>query len=176
MATWIIDAAHSEIQFKIRHLLISTVSGSFKKFEGTVQSERDDFTDAKIQFTAETASVDTNNEQRDTHLKSDDFFNAEKFPKIIFTSTEVVKESDDEYILRGNLTIRDVTKLVELDIDYGGTTTDSYGQTKAGFEVTGKIDRQDYGLKWSAVTEAGGVVVSDDVRLIMSIQIVKQQG
>ncbi len=174
MATWTIDPAHSEVQFKIRHLLISTVSGSFKKFEGIIESDRDDFTDAKIQFTAEAESVFTNNEQRDAHLKSDDFFNAEKYPKITFVSTEVVKEGKDEYMIKGNLTMRDVTTPIRLDVDYGGTTVDSYGQTKAGFEITGKVNRQDYGLKWSAVTEAGGIVVSDDVRLIMSIQIVKQ--
>ncbi len=174
MATWTIDPAHSEVQFKIRHLVISTVSGSFKKFEGTIESDTDDFTDAKIQFTAEAESVFTNNEQRDAHLKSDDFFNAEKYPKITFVSTEIIKEGKDEYILKGNLTMRDVTKPISLDVDYGGTTVDSYGQTKAGFEITGKVDRQDYGLKWSVVTEAGGIVVSDDVRLIMSIQIVKQ--
>lgn len=174
MATWTIAPTHSEVQFKIRHLLISTVSGSFKKFEGTVESERDDFSDAKIQFTAEAASVFTNNKKRDARLKSDDFFNAEKYPKITFVSTEVITEGKDEYMLKGNLTMRDVTKPVRLDVDYGGTTVDSYGQTKAGFEITGKIDRQDYGLKWSAITEVGGIVVSDDVRLIMSIQIVKQ--
>ncbi len=174
MATWTIDLAHSEVQFKIRHLVISTVSGSFKKFEGTIESDTDDFTDAKIQFTADAGSVFTNNEQRDAHLKSDDFFNAEKYPKITFVSTEINKEGKDEYMLKGNLTMRDVTKPISLDVDYGGTTVDSYGQTKAGFEITGKVDRQDYGLKWSAVTETGGIVVSDDVRLIMSIQIVKQ--
>ena len=174
MAKWLIDPAHSEVQFKIKHLVISTVSGSFKKFEGTVQSEKDDFSDASVQFSAEAASVDTNNEQRDGHLKSDDFFNAVKYPKITFVSAGVEKKGNDEYILKGNLTMRDVTKPVELKVEYGGTTKDLYGQTKAGFEVTGKINRQDFGLKWSAITEAGGLVVSDDVKLIMSIQIIKQ--
>ncbi|MEO8416303.1 MAG: YceI family protein [Ginsengibacter sp.] len=175
MATWLIDPAHSEVHFKIRHLVISTITGSFKKFEGSVESEKDDFSDAKIQFSAEVASVETNNDQRDGHLKSGDFFDAEKYPKISFVSTGVEKKSGDEYILKGNLTMRDVTNPVELKVEYGGTTQDSYGQTKAGFEITGKVNRQEYGLTWSGVTEAGGIIVSDDVKLVMSIQIVKQQ-
>ncbi|MEP6926384.1 MAG: YceI family protein, partial [Ginsengibacter sp.] len=159
--------------FKIKHLVISTVTGSFKKFEGTVDSEKDDFSDANIQFSAEAASIDTNNEQRDGHLKSADFFNAEKYPKITFVSTEV-KKNGDEYLLKGNLTMLDVTKPVDLKLEYGGTTKDLYGQTKAGFEATGKINRQDFGLKWSAVTEAGGLALSDEVKLIMNIQVAKQ--
>ena len=173
MAKWLIDPAHSEVHFKIKHLVISTVTGSFKKFEGSVEAEKDDFSDAVVQFSADTASIDTNNEQRDGHLKSDDFFNAEKHPKLTFVSTGIEKNGD-EYILKGNLTIRDVTKPVELEVEYGGTTKDSYGQTKAGFDITGKINRQDYGLKWSAITEGGGIVASDTVKLVMSIQVVKQ--
>ena len=176
MATWKIDPAHSEIHFKIRHLVISTITGSFKEFEGLVESEKDDFSDAKIQFSAEAASVETNNEQRDGHLRSDDFFNAEKYPKISFVSTGVEIKSGEEYILKGNLTLRDVTKPIELKVEYGGTTQDPYGQTKAGFEISGKVNRQEYGLKWSGVTEAGGIIVGDDVKLAMSVQIVKQQG
>ena len=173
MATWLIDPAHSEVHFKIKHLVISTITGSFKKFEGSIESEKDDFTDAVIRFSADTASVDTNSEQRDGHLKSDDFFNAEKFPKLTFVSTAIEKD-EDEYTVTGDLTIRDVTKPVVLDVEYGGTTKDLYGQTKAGFDITGKIDRQDYGLKWSALTEGGGLVASDIVRLSMSIQVIKQ--
>lgn len=173
MAKWLIDPAHSEVHFKIKHLVISTVTGSFKKFEGSVESEKDDFSDAVIQFSAETASVDTNSEQRDGHLKSDDFFNTEKYPKLTFVSTGIEK-NEDEYTLKGNLTMRDVTKPVELDVEYGGTTKDLYGQTKAGFEVTGKINRQDFGLKWSAITEGGGLVAGDTVKLVMNIQIIKQ--
>lgn len=174
MATWTIDPVHSEIHFKIKHLLISTVTGSFKKFEGTVDSSKDDFTDAKIKFTADTASIDTGNQQRDGHLQSDDFFNAEKFPKLTFESTGIEKKSDNEYKVIGNLTMRDVTKPVELDVEYGGTANDLYGNTKAGFELTGKINRQDFGLKWSAVTEAGGLAVSNDVKLNLNVQLLKQ--
>ena len=115
MAKWLIDPAHSEVHFKIKHLVISTVTGSFKKFEGSVESEKDDFSDASVQFSVESASIDTNNEQRDAHLKSDDFFNAEKYPKITFVSTGVEKTGDNEYILKGNLTMRDVTKPVDVE-------------------------------------------------------------
>lgn len=174
MATWLIDPTHTEVHFKVRHLVISTITGSFNKFEGSVESDKADFTDAKIHFSADTASVDTNNEQRDGHLKSDDFFNAEKYPKVTFESTSVEKKSGNEYVITGNLTMRDVTKPIELKVEYGGTTKDAYGQTKAGFELTGKLNRQDYGLKWSAVTEAGGIVASDEVKLNISVQIIKQ--
>ncbi len=174
MSKWLVDPAHSEVHFKIKHLVISTVSGSFKKFEGKMESSNNDFTDAKINFTINSSSVDTNNEQRDGHLKADDFFNAEKFPEIKFVSTSIAKKSEDEYLLKGDLTIRDVTKPVELEVEYGGQTKDMYGQQKAGFDATGKIDRQEFGLKWSAVTEAGGLVISNDVKLNMSIQFTKQ--
>ncbi len=174
MSKWLVDPAHSEVHFKIKHLVISTVSGSFKKFEGKMESSNDDFTDAKINFTINSSSVDTNSEQRDGHLKSDDFFNAEKFPEIKFVSTSIAKKSEDEYLLKGDLIIRDVKKPVELEVEYGGQTKDLYGQQKAGFDVTGKIDRQEFGLKWSAVTEVGGLVVSNDVKLNMSIQFTKQ--
>jgi polyisoprenoid-binding protein YceI len=119
-------------------------------------------------------SVTTNNEQRDTHLKSDDFFAAEKFPKLSFVSASISKKSDDKYKLTGDLTIRDVTKTIDLDVEYGGTMTDPWGQVKAGFDVNGKINRKEFGLGWGAVTEAGGVVVSDEVKLHMAVQMIKQ--
>lgn len=174
MATYKIDAAHSEIGFKIKHLVISTVSGSFSKFDATMESTAPDFTDASISFEADVNSVTTNNEQRDGHLKSDDFFNAEQFPKISFKSTSIEKKDDNEYILHGDLTIRDVTKNIALKVEHGGSVIDPWGQSKEGFEITGKISRKEYGLKWNALTEAGGAVVSDDVRLILSAQMVKQ--
>lgn len=174
MSTYKIDPAHSEITFKVKHLMITTVSGNFRQFDATMESSKDDFTDAQISFEADIDSVSTNNEQRDTHLKSDDFFAADKFPKLRFVSTGIVKKSDDEYVLSGNLTIRDVTKPVDLKVEYGGTMTDPWGQVKAGFDITGKINRKEFGLGWGAVTEAGGVVVSDEVKLIASIQMIKQ--
>jgi len=170
---WKIDPTHSEVQFKVKHLVISTVTGSFNAFDGSVESENDDFAGADVRFEADINSITTNNEQRDGHLKSDDFFNAEKFPKLTFESSSFEKTGDDSYKLTGNLTIRDITKEVVLDVVYGGTVVDPYGQTKAGFEVTGTINRKEYGLSWSAVTEAGNLVVADNVKLIMNVQFVQ---
>ncbi len=174
MAKWIIDPTHSEVQFKVKHLVISTVTGSFRKFDGEAEANEDDLSDAKVRFSADINSIDTNQEQRDMHLKSADFFDAQTHPKLSFESTGFIKKSGGDYILKSHLTIRGFTKPVEFDVEYGGGSVDLYGQTKAGFEVTGKINRNDFGLKWSALTEAGGLVVSDDVKLIGSIQFVKQ--
>jgi polyisoprenoid-binding protein YceI len=172
--TWTIDPTHSEILFKIRHLMVSNVTGSFGSFEGKVETEGDDFDGAYVTFSADIDSISTNNEQRDGHLKSDDFFNAEQFPKLSFESTSFKKIDDENYELVGNLTIRDVTKPITLKAEYGGQMGDFYGNTKAGFEISGKINRKEYNLTWDAVTEAGGVVVSDDVRLILNVQVAKQ--
>ena len=174
MATYKIDPAHSEIGFKVKHLMISNVSGSFEKFDATMTAEKDDFTDASISFEADADSVTTNNEQRDTHLKSDDFFNAEKFPKLTFKSSTIKKIDDENYKLTGDLTIREITKKVTLDVVYGGNIVDPWGFTRAGFEITGKINRKEYDLKWHAITETGGFVVSDDVKLHLHIEMVKQ--
>lgn len=174
MATYKIDAAHSEITFKVKHLMITNVTGSFTQFDATMESEAADFSDAKISFEADVNSVSTNNEQRDGHLKSDDFFAAEKFPKLTFVSKSFTKKSDDEYTLTGDLTIRDVTKTVDLTVEFGGNMVDPWGQAKAGFEINGKINRKEFGLGWGAVTEAGGVVVSDEVKLHLAVQMIKQ--
>jgi polyisoprenoid-binding protein YceI len=173
MAKWIVDNMHSEVQFKVKHLVISTVTGTFNKFSAELEAEKEDFTDAKISFSADIDSIDTNNAQRDAHLKSDDFFNAEKFPQMTFKSSSLEK-SNGKYTLKGDLTIRDITKPVVLDVELGGVATDPYGQIKAGFEAVGKINRKEFGLMWSAVTEAGGVVVSDEVKILLNIQFVKQ--
>lgn len=170
---WGIDTTHSEVTFKVKHLVISTVTGKFRSFDASIESDNEDFEDAKITFEAEINSIDTNNEDRDNHLKSDDFFNAEEYPKMTFESTSFKKTGDGEYKLVGDLTIRGNTRTVELDAEYGGTVVDPYGNTKAGFEVTGKINRKEFGLTWSAVTEAGNVVVSDEVKLILNVQFVK---
>ena len=171
---WKIDPAHSEIQFKVRHLMVTNVTGYFKTFDLSVETETDDFnTVKKIEFTADLDSIETNSEQRNGHLKSDDFFNAEKFPQLKFVSNDY-KGSGDEATLNGNLTIRDVTKPIKLNVEYGGSVVDPYGQSKAGFTVTGKISRKEYGLTWNAVTEAGQVVVSDDIKIHCEIQLVKQ--
>jgi len=172
--SWVIDPTHSEIQFKVKHLVISTVTGSFKTFEGTAETEGDDLTTATIHFSADVASIDTNQTQRDEHLRSGDFFDAENYPKLTFTSTSLDKTGEDTYKLNGDLTIKGVTKSVTLDAEYGGAMTDFYGQSKAGFEVTGKISRKEFGLSWSATTEAGGVVVGDEIKLVINIQLIKQ--
>jgi len=173
MATWTIDTAHSEIGFKVKHLVISTASGKFTSFEGTVEAEKDDFTDAKISFSADISSIHTGQEQRDAHLKSADFFDAENFPKLTFTSTSVEKSGDD-YKITGDLTLKGVTKSIVVNAEFGGIEKSLYGQIVAGFEVTTKINRQDYGLTWSAVTEAGGLVVANDVKLIANVELIKQ--
>lgn len=173
--TWSLDPAHSEVQFKIKHLVISTVTGTFKVFGGSVVSNGEDFENSTINFSIDTNSIDTNQADRDGHLKSDDFFDSEKYPIINFSSTAIVKVSETEFKLTGDLTIRDVTKSVTLDAELGGIMVDPYGNTKVGFEVNGKINRKDFGLTWSAVTEAGGVVVSDEVKLHINVQFAKQQ-
>lgn len=174
MATYKIDPMHSEISFKVKHLMITNVTGSFQQFDATMESNEDDFSDATISFEADVNSISTNNEQRDGHLKGADFFAADEFPKLQFSSTSFTKKSADTYSLKGNLTIKGITKPVELTVEYGGNMTDFYGQNKAGFEITGKINRSDFGLTWSAVTEAGGVVVSEEVKLHLAVQMVKQ--
>lgn len=174
MATYKIDAAHSEINFKVKHLMITNVTGNFTQFDATMEASADDFSDASISFEADVNSINTNNEQRDGHLKSDDFFNAEQFPKLTFVSSGLQKKSDNEYALTGDLTIRNITKTVTLDVEFGGTMTDPWGQQKAGFEISGKINRKDFDLKWTATTEAGGIVVSDEVKLQLAVQMIKQ--
>ena len=171
ISKWSIDPSHSEIHFKVKHLMINTVTGSFKKFEGSMETSKEDLTDASISFTADVASIETGMEMRDTHLKSNDFFNAEKFPQLKFKSTSFEKIGDTIYLLKGNITIRETTKPIQLDVEYGGKMVDFYGNTKAGFEITGKLKRKVFGLNWDAVTEAGGVVVSDEVKLVMNVQM-----
>lgn len=175
MAIWNIDPSHSEIGFKVKHLVISTVSGKFNSFEGKIESEKEDFTDAKISFTADINSIHTGNEQRDGHLKSPDFFDADNHAKLTFVSTGIKHKGGSDYKVSGDLTIRGVTKPIELNAEFGGTQTDFYGNTVAGWELTGKLNRQDYGLKWSAVTEAGGIVVSDEVKIVANVEVVKQK-
>lgn len=174
MATYKIDAAHSEINFKVKHLMITNVTGTFRQFNATMESSAADFSDATIEFEADVNSISTNNDQRDGHLKSDDFFNAEKFPKLTFTSGKLEKKSDADYVLTGELTIRDIKKTVSLKAEFGGLMTDPWGQQKAGFELSGTINRKDFDLKWTATTEAGGIVVSDEVKLQLAVQMIKQ--
>ena len=170
---WAIDAAHSEVQFKVKHLVISTVTGNVRNFTGSLESG-ENFSDSKVVFEADINSIDTGNGDRDGHLKSDDFFAADKFPKIHFESSSFSKVSGDEFILKGNVTIKGVTKPVELKVEFGGTATDPYGQVKSGFEVNGIINRKEFGLSWGALTEAGGAVVGEEVKIHANVQFIKQ--
>lgn len=174
MATWTVDPMHSEIGFKVRHLVISNVSGKFTKFEGTVVSDKEDFSDAKINFSADIDSISSGSAQRDEHLKSADFFDAANHPKLTFVSTSIAPKGSDEFDMTGDLTIRGVTKQVTLKAECGGIGPNAYGQTVAGFELSGKINRKDFGLNWHGVTEAGGIVVSDEVKLVINAELVKE--
>jgi polyisoprenoid-binding protein YceI len=174
MATYKIDTAHSEITFKVKHLMITNVTGNFTQFDASMEASNTDFSDAKISFVADVNSINTNNEQRDGHLKGDDFFNAAEYPKLSFESTGIQKKSENTFALNGNLTIRGVIRPVTLNVEFGGTMTDPWGQEKAGFEISGSINRKDFDLKWSATTEAGGIVVSDEVKLQLAVQMIKQ--
>jgi len=171
---WKVDPAHTEIQFKAKHLMITTVTGYFKTFSLEVETETEDFHTAKrIEFTGDIDSITTNNEQRDTHLKSPDFFHAEEHPQLRFDGKKYEARGDTAK-LHGDLTIRGITKPITLDVEYGGTVNDPYGQTKAGFTVTGKVSRKEFGLLWNALTESGGVVVSDQIKIHAEVQLIKQ--
>lgn len=171
---WKIDTAHSEIQFKVKHLMITTVTGHFRTFNAEVETETDDFHTAKrIEFTADINSIDTNNEQRDTHLKSADFFNSNQHAQLQFSGKKY-EADEDAANLQGDLTIRGVTKPITLKVEFAGIVVDPYGQTKAGFTVAGKISRKEFGLTWNAVTEAGSIVVSDEIKIHAEVQLVKQ--
>ena len=176
MATtkWALDPTHSEIQFKVKHLMISTVTGQFNQFNGTVETRGDDFTTAKINFTADVSSISTNNEQRDAHLKNSDFFDAENHQQLIFESDKLQKIDDENFKLHGTLTMRGTSKNVILDVEFGGLAQDPWGNTRVGFNVTGKINRQDYGISFGAVTETGGLLLGDEVKIIANAEFIKQ--
>lgn len=169
--TWVIDPMHSEVLFKIKHLVISTVTGSFRKFEGKIVSEGDDFTNAKVSLSIDVKSVDTNQAQRDEHLQSGDFFEADKYPKINFESTSFVKTGGGDYKMKGDLTMKDVTKPVELTIEYGGSEDNGHGILKHGFEVTGTVNRKEFGMSWNKLTDTGGLGLGENVKLIANIQV-----
>lgn len=170
--TWAIDPAHSEITFKVKHLMISNVKGEFKTFEASIDGE--DFTNSTLSAKIDASSISTNNNDRDTHLKSPDFFEVEQFPEITFKSTSLKKGDDDEYKLVGDLTIKGVTKEITLDTEFGGFMKDPYGNEKAGFSINGKLNRKDFRLNWNAALEAGGVMVGNEVKINSEVQFVKQ--
>ncbi|HEY4208767.1 MAG TPA: YceI family protein [Puia sp.] len=171
---WILDPAHSEVEFKIRHMMISTVTGKFTKFNAEVQTEDEDFMTAKVNFTVDVNSITTGNEQRDGHLQASDFFESPKFPQIKFVASRYENvDNDGSYEVYGKLTIRDVAKEVKLDAEFGGVIKDPWGNTRAGITVSGKINRKEYGLQFHAVTETGGLVVSDEVRIHVALEFIK---
>lgn len=171
---WTVDKAHSKVGFSVTHLVITDVEGYFKNYDATITTKGDDLTTANIDFTINTSSIFTDNNDRDNHLRSDDFFNAEKYPQMTFKGKSMKKVSENKYKLVGDFTIRDVTKQVELDVKYNGTVKDPRGNIKAGFKVTGEIDRFDYNLKWNKTIEAGSLVVGKEVELVIDLQLVKK--
>jgi polyisoprenoid-binding protein YceI len=176
MATtkWSIDTAHSEIGFKVKHMMFTNVSGNFEKFDATIETEGDDFTTAKFDFSGEIDSINTGNADRDNHLKSADFFDAEQFPKLAFKSTSFEKIDEGDYKLTGDLTLHGVTKTVKLDVEFGGLAKDPWGNTKTGLSATGKINRKDWGLNWNSALETGGVLVGEEVKLNIELQFIQQ--
>jgi polyisoprenoid-binding protein YceI len=171
---WVIDPVHSEITFKVRHMMITNVSGTFDRMEAKMHSGEKDFSDAEISFEADIDSINTRNEQRDAHLKSNDFFDAASHPKLTFKSTQLKHISGNEYQLMGNFCMRGVEKEISLKTEFTGTVIDPWGQVKAGFEINGVLMRSDYGLVWNAANEEGEVVLSEEVKLQLNIQMIKQ--
>lgn len=172
---WTLDPAHSRIQFSAKHMVIATVRGHFNTYDVKVESKGDDFATADVEVTIDSSSIDTGIADRDNHLRSDDFFNAEKYKEIKFKSRSVKKIDDENYKLYGDLTIRNITKPIELEVEFGGVVADPWGNTRAGFSLTGSIDRFEYGLKWNALIETGGAVVGKTIKLSADIELVKQK-
>lgn len=171
---WISDPMHSTIGFSIRHMMMTTVRGEFEKYNIQVETIGEDFMTASVLFVAETESVTTRSADRDKHLRSDDFFNAEQFPVINFKATKFESvDNDGSYEMYGDLTIRDITKSIKLDVEFGGIIKDPWGNAKAGFSIHGKINRKDFNLKWNAALESGGVLVSEDVKIECEVQLIE---
>jgi polyisoprenoid-binding protein YceI len=173
MTKWNLDAAHSEITFKVRHMMITNVSGSLDKFSLDVETEGDDFTRSSINFTADIDSINTGNADRDKHLKSADFFNSETNPQIKFVADRVERIDDTKFIVSGELTIAGRTRNSKFDVEFGGIAQDPWGNEKAGFAVTGIIKRTDFGLNWNAKLETGGVLVGEEVKVFAEIQLIR---
>ena len=171
---WALDPTHSELGFKIKHLMITNISGTFTEYEADVQTEDEDFSTAKIKARIKTASINTNNLQRDEHLRNSDFFEVEKYPEIIFESTRIEKKNEETFHLHGSLTIKGITKPVKLNVEYNGVTKDPWGGQRAGFIISGKINRSEFDVTFNAVLETGGVALSDEVKIHSEIQLVKQ--
>lgn len=174
VSTWAIDGAHSLAEFAVKHMMVSTVKGRFTRLEGTIHLDESDPTRSSVTATIETASVDTGEPQRDAHLRSDDFFNAERFPTLSFRSTRIERLSDERWRIAGELTIRDITRPVVLETEYEGQIKDAFGMQRAAFTAETAINRRDFGLNWNGVIEAGGVIVSDKVKITLHIAAVRR--
>jgi polyisoprenoid-binding protein YceI len=176
MATtkWVLDPTHSDVEFKVKHLMISTVTGHFSSFSADVSTDGEDFTSSKVTFIVNAASISTNNEQRDGHIKGPDFFDVATYPEIKFVITKIENvDNDGSYDLHGDLTIRNITKNVKLEVEFGGVIKDPWGNTRAGFAVNGKINRKEFGLTWHMTTDTGGIVLGDDVRIHVALELIK---
>lgn len=169
--TWVIDPMHSEVLFRIKHLVISTVTGSFKKFEGKAVTDGEGFENAKVSLAIDVKSIDTNQTMRDEHLQNGDFFSADLYPQILFESTSFTKRNGSNYTMTGDLTLRGVTKPVQLDVEYGGSENNGHGVIKHGFEVTGTINRKEFGMTWNKLTDTGGLGLGEEVKLIANVQV-----
>lgn len=171
---WLIDPTHSEIGFKVKHMMFTNVSGNFQNYTASIETQGDDFENAKIEFSGDIDSITTNNADRDAHLLSADFFDAEQFPKIIFESTSFIKNNEASFELKGNLTLHGITKPVTLETEFSGLMKDPWGNTKAGLILSGKINRKDWNLNWNSTLETGGVLVGEEVKLNIELQFIKQ--
>ena len=171
---WSLDPTHSEIQFKVKHLMISKVTGQFKDFTATVETDGDDFTSAHISFEADINSISTNNEQRDAHLKNGDFFDVDNHPKLTFVSEKMERVDDENYLLHGTLTMRGQSRPETFKVEYGGTITDPWGLTRAGFTLDGKVNRMNYGVSFGTVSETGGIMLGEEVSIHAQAEFVKQ--
>ncbi len=172
---WIIDSTHSEIHFKVKHLMVSWVTGSFKQFNATIETEGDDITTAKVHFTADINSISTNNDQRDAHLRTGDFFDVENYPQLTFEGDRLEKIDGDNYKLHGILTMRGTSKKIVLNVEYGGSTQDPWGNTRTGFAISGKIHRKEFGVSFSMVSETGSILLGEEVSINANVEFVKQQ-
>ena len=172
-ATWVLDPAHSEIGFKVKHMMFTNVSGTIAQFDASSIATEDSFENASFSFVGKTDSITTGSADRDTHLLSPDFFDVAQYPEVSFQSNSFVKINEGEYELKGDLTLHGVTKPVNLSVEYGGLIKDPWGNTKAGFSITGKINRKDWGLNWNSALEAGGVLVGEDIKLAVELQFIK---
>jgi polyisoprenoid-binding protein YceI len=171
---WNIDAAHSEIGFKVRHMMITNVNGVFNSYTATMLANAADFSDAEISFEADIDSVNTRNEQRDSHLKSPEFFDMEKFPKVSFKSNSFTKTGDGQYAMKGHFNMHGVEKEISMNVEFTGTVVDPWGQVKAGFEITGALNRSEFGLTWNATSEDGSIVLDEVIKLALNVQMIKQ--